>query len=227
MLYINIWKRVVKMVINEIDAGLLMNRIQESEIFTRKFGTFAKSDYEVLMFTIFLESQKDNIRDYDISIALGIPESKVRNLRIKSQLLYPKEIDWVRELKTAITHGYYDSVVGNITITIENPSVQNLLRNKVEERYGVVGLSLNSKQLILPVESFLLLAALSEENPEYVIKELNKLLKKETKSKIKIENKSIKDRFLNGIPDLVSFIGSALALYETGKPIVQAIASVI
>lgn len=213
--------------INEIDMESLINRINESELFTRKFGTFAKSDYEVLMFTIFLDSQKENIRDYDISIALGIPESKVRNLRIKSQLLYPKEIDWVQELKTAITHGYYDSVVGNITITIENPSVQNLLRNKVEERYGVVGLTLNSKQLILPIESFLLLAALSEENPEHVIKELNTLLKKETKSKTKIENKSIKDRFLTGIPDLVSFVSSALSIYEQGKPIVQAIANII
>ncbi|MCQ2519189.1 MAG: hypothetical protein MJ107_01525 [Lachnospiraceae bacterium] len=215
------------MLINNIDLDKFKNRIQESELFSRKFGTFAKSDYEILMFTIFMDSQSENIRDYDISVALGIPESKVRNLRIKSQLLYPREINWVNELNNAISHGYYDPSIGTITITIENPSVQSLLKNKVEENYGVVGLTLNNKQLVLPVESFLLLAALSEENSDYVLKELNKLLIRETKSKAQIEKKSFKNRYLKNVPDVVSFVSNAMQIYSIGKPIVQAIISII
>ena len=212
---------------NSIDKELLMNRILESEVFTRKFGTFTKSDYEILMFTIFMDSQRSNIRDYDVSIALGIPESKVRNLRVKSQLLYPREINWIDELNSAIMHGYYDSSTGSITVTIEDPSVQSLLKNKVEENYGVVSLTLNNKQLVLPIESFLLLAAFSEENPDYVIESLNSLLRKETKNKYKIENKSLKEKFLKNVPDMVGFVSNALSIYSTGKPIVQAIISII
>lgn len=208
---------------NEINIEILQKRIQESDLFTRKFGTFTKTDYEILMFTIFMDSQTENARDYDISIALGIPESKVRSLRIKSQLLYPREINWVNELNRAITHGYYDQAAGNITITIENPNVRNLLKNKVEENYGVVGLTRNTKQLVLPVESFLLLAALSEENPDDVIRSLNRILREETKNKSKIENKSLREKFLNNVANVPSFLSTALSIYSTGAPIVRAL----
>ena len=210
-----------------IDSKVLQDRIQESELFSKRFGTFSKSDYEVLMFTIYLDSLGRYIRDYDISIALGIPESKVRSLRVKSQLLYPREINWVEELNNAINHGYYDTTTGFITITIEDPSVKNLLKNKIEENFGVVGLTLNSKQLNLPVESFLMLAAFSEENPEEVIKNLNDLFQKESKSKEKIERKSLKDRFLENVPDMVSFLSAAITLYDVGKPIVQSVFQII
>ena len=39
-----------------VDSKILQNRIQESELFSKRFGTFSKSDYEVLMFTIYLDS---------------------------------------------------------------------------------------------------------------------------------------------------------------------------
>ena len=43
-------------------------RLSEAEMFTRRFGTFSKSDYETLLFTIFLDSLDSPARDYDISI---------------------------------------------------------------------------------------------------------------------------------------------------------------
>ena len=63
-----------------ITGEILTNRIEEAELFTKRFGSFSKADYEVLMFTIYLDSLCGEVRDYDISIDLGITESKVRNL---------------------------------------------------------------------------------------------------------------------------------------------------
>lgn len=201
----------------------LAKRIQEAELYSRKFGSFAKSDYEVLMFTAYLDSLKKPARDYDISIALGITESKVRNLRIKSQLLYPRVLDWVEELTKSVSHGYYDSITGQITVTFEDPSVQSLMKNKIEEGFGTVGQSLNVKQLVLPVESFLMLAAYAENDEKATLEKLNEVLKSETKKKSKIEKKNLKARFLEGVPDAVSFISTALSIYQVGKPIVEAV----
>ena len=114
-------------------ASNSLKRMQEADLFTRRFGSFSKTDYEVLMFTIFLDSLPTPLRDYDISIALGITESKVRNLRIKSQLMYPRNLDWTKELAKSIEHGYYDRVTDQITVTFEDPSIQNLIKNKIEE----------------------------------------------------------------------------------------------
>ena len=205
----------------------LANRIQEAELFSRKFGSFTKSDYEVLMFTAYLDSLMKPARDQDISISLGITESKVRNLRVKSQLLYPRELNWVEELTKSVSHGYYDRMTGQITVTFEDPSVRSLLKNRIEEDFGMVGQSLNAKQLILPIESFLLLAANAETDEKKIIEELNKALKSETKKQSEIEKKNLKARFLEGVPDTVSFISSVISTYQRGRPVVDALLRII
>ena len=205
-----------------LDANCL-KRMQEADLFTRRFGSFSKSDYEVLMFTIFLDSLTIPLRDYDISIALGIIESKVRSLRVKSQLMYPKKLEWTEELTKSIEHGYYDKATGQITVTFEDPSIQNLMKNKIEEGFGTVGQTLNVKQLVLPVESFLLLAAFAEQDENDVLSKLNEKLAKESTKATKIERKKFKERFMNDIPDAVSFISSLLTIYSAGRPIIEAI----
>lgn len=211
----------------EIKSDIIQKRLRESELFSKKFGTFSKSDYEVLMFTMYLDSLTEYVRDYDISISLGIPESKVRSLRVKSQLLYPREIKWIQEIGSAINHGYYDSNSGQITITVENPSVRNYLRYIIEKNFGVVGLTLNSKQLVLPIESYMLLATLAEEDADQMILKLNKLIQDELKIKDRIEKKSFARRFLKGIPNLVGFVSASLDIYKNGRPIIEALINTI
>lgn len=201
----------------------VLKRFEEARVFTRHFGSFSKSDYEILMFTIFQDSLEKPLRDYDISIALGITESKVRSLRIKSQLLYPKKLEWTEELVKSIKHGYYDRIQQQVTVTFEDPSVQSLMKNMIEEKCGVVWQSLNVKQLILPVESFLLLAAFAEKDESAVLKSLQEAVRKESGQKAIIEKERIKDRFLHGVPDAAAFIASLLSIYSTGQPIIQAL----
>lgn len=180
----------------EVNSDILQKRIKESELFSNRFGTFSKSDYEILMFTIYLDSVKKNVRDYDISLALGIPESKVRNLRIKSQLLYPREINWIDDLKDAVDHGYYDPVSGHITVTIEDPCVRNIIKNEVESNFGMVSLTLNSKQLVLPIESYLMLATISEKDPDRVLDKLNEFFKRNLRKRKRLKKEHLRIDFL-------------------------------
>jgi len=203
----------------------LLSRIEEAKLFTNRFGSFNKADYEVLMFTVFLDCLEDDVRDYDISIALGIPESKVRTLRVKSQLQYPREIKWEEKLVTAIEHGSYDPITKMITISIEDPSVRNRIRYEVESKYGIVNLSLNNKQMILPVESFLILAACAEEDTDATIKRLNTELKK---SKIgEIEKGNLKSRFLKGVDDVAALVGNLRSIYTSGAVIVGVVSKLL
>lgn len=203
----------------------LAKRINEAKLFTKDFGSFSKADYEVLMFTVFLDCIEGEPKDYEISIQLGIPESKVRSLRLKSQLQYPRDIKWEENLVTAIEHGTYDRTTKMITVTIEDPSVRNMIRFEVESRFGTVNLSLNSKHLVLPVESFLILAACAEKDTDETLKKLNKELKK---SKLgEIEKGKLKNRVLKTVSDIGSVLGSVTNVYTAGAAIIVAVSSLI
>ena len=209
----------------QIDKDRLFTRIEEAELFSKHFGSFTKSDYEVLMFTVFLDSMEDEVRDYDISIALGITESKVRTLRVKSQLLYPRELKWVEQLTSALDHGFY--VDGMITITLENPSVRNMIRNEVESKYGTVNISLNSKQLVLPVESYLLLAACAEKDTDTVLQELNKRFIKDKEIIGGIQKEKFKARIFKNVNNVAEAIQNVIALFTYGRPIIEAVIRLI
>ena len=204
-----------------IDINKLGELIEESELFTKRFGSFNKSDYEVLMFTAYLDSIGKNVRDYDISVALGITESKVRLLREKSQLQYPRDILWVNQLSEALKNGFYDD--GMITVTIEDPSVRNRIRYEVESKYGTVNLTLNSKQLILPVESFLLLAACAEEDSDAVLAKLNTEFDRNEEIKGKIQRGKFKTRLFRNVNNVGTVLQSITAIYTLGKPIIEEI----
>ena len=201
-------------------AQAFQKRMEEAQLFSNRFGSFSKSDYEILMFTVFQDTLAEPMRDYDLSIALGITESKARSLRIKSQLVYPRKLDWVQAIEKALSHGYYDPTTKQITITLDDPSIQSCLKNMIEERCGIVGQTLNRSQLVLPVESFLLLASFAEENPDEVIKKLNQMLQRNGKNQGKIEKKAFTARPLKTVSDLAKFVEAAAGLYLSGQNIV-------
>lgn len=205
----------------------IFNRIKEANIFSRHFGSFSKTDFEVLFFTIYLDSVQGPVRDYNISIDLGITESKARNLRVKSQLMYPKEIKWENELAKELNHAHYDATTKQITLTIEDPSVQSKIKNVIETEFGTVGHSLNYKQLVLPIESFLILATHAEKNQNEVFKKLCNQYKNFTKSERKIEKSTLLSNFLDDIDKPVEFIVSLLSIYDISKPLIQSLLNLI
>ena len=219
----------IKNCVNELDDSsrilqeALYRRVEEANLFSKQFGSFSKSDYEILMFTVFLDTQQEPVRDYDLSIQLGLTESKVRNLRVKSQLLYPKSLNWIRAISESLEHGFYDRETKQITITIEDPSVQNKIKNVIETNCGHVGFTLNRKQIVLNVESFLILAAFAETDTDETINRINEKYKEVTGTQDRIEKKAFGKRFLHKCTDSIGFINSIAGLFSVGAPIVNAI----
>ena len=97
---------------------IVAKRLDEAQLFTKHFGSFSKADFETLLFSIYLDMLDKPVRDYDISVELGITESKVRSLRIKSQLLYPRQLLWEEELKKALSKGHFNENDCSISIMI-------------------------------------------------------------------------------------------------------------
>jgi hypothetical protein len=201
----------------------LANCINEADLYSPKFASFNKSDFELLLFTAYLDSLKVPARDYDISIDLGLTESRVRSLRERSQLRYPRELNWVEELSKSLSQSHYDQNSKQITVSFENPSVQNIIKNITEEEFGTVGYTLNRKHLVLPVEGFLLLAVHAEEDKEKTLEKLNKVLKSELSEEAKIEKGNLGNRFLGNVQDVASVVDSLSPVFSLGAPLVQSL----
>lgn len=216
---------------NIIDkAEIIANRLETAELFTRRFGSFAKSDYEILMFSIYLDLHDKPIRDYDMSLALGITESKVRSLRIKSQLYYPKELNWQDELCKALNKSSLDKRNLTITVMIEDPSVQSLLKSKIEEMYATVHLSLNAKLMTLPVESYLLLAMELEEDRDVALQKLNQKWQQDNKDAEAITKETLITRIWNTTKSLTSLQGLVKAsklLFPAAAPILEILETIL
>lgn len=203
---------------------------EEAELFTRRFGSFNKQDFEVMLFTIYMDSYDGEPRDYDISVALGITESRARNLRVKLQLMYPRSINEIDALTTAINGGHYHSDTRDVTITIENPSVRNSIKNKLELENFNVGLTLNNKQLVLPIESIVIIAAILDIDSDKVFANLKEELKKENIDISKIEGKKFKEKFFDSIDTadkLVSILSNIKSSYFNASAIIVALSNIV
>lgn len=107
-----------------------------SRYYNRNFGMMSKTDFETLLFDIYIEHllcNKLNFDDYSISKALGISQSKVRSLKIKKELQYPHEdFDWVDAFSKEIIKASYDDLTKIVTIPISDPNVLVELRYYIE-----------------------------------------------------------------------------------------------
>ena len=69
-------------------ASDAFNEIAE-RYFNHNFGQMSKADFEILLFRLYQENLQRNqlpADDFSIAAALGITESKVRNMKIKTAL---------------------------------------------------------------------------------------------------------------------------------------------
>ena len=177
-----------------------------SEHFYKKnFGTFAKMDMELLMFKFYIEKLIDNEKnddntidynlcsDYRISKELGITQQKVRNLKVKKQLVYPSDFKWEKSLALLTNNARYDSVSRKISINIPDPNLFLDIQNFIEEHGGYIETQLNKKILHIRAEYYLALALEIEDstNRKKIKKELIKELKESNKDEKSFENKDI------------------------------------
>lgn len=163
----------------------------------RNFGQMQKTDFETLMFSLYLDrildENEENMRtysDYTLSKLLGITQSRVSNLKVRKELLYPYErFDWRESLKRVIEHARYED--GKIKISIPDKNLFLETKNAIEESGGYIETQLNSSLLQIRPEYFVdLMVAASDGDSQR--DEITQKLKDDLRKR-GIENKKISE----------------------------------
>ena len=171
--------------------------------FERNFGTMSKSDFETFLFSEFIDNVGyvdgscrkgfSNADDYTISKQLGITQSRVRALRERKDLKYPKKDPdwWKKEFKNISKNIKIEE--GYVKLLIDDVNVLNEARHYIEVRGWFDECSLNKKLFKIPLGCYIEL--LSDQA-------LEDLFTEDVKEKIenwngKKEDKSLISNFLN------------------------------
>lgn len=180
------------------------------EYYYGNFGKMQKSDFEVLMFSIYLDSilekEETNMNaysDYELSKQLGITQSRVSNLKVKKQLSYPyKNFDWKKSFERLLENARFSN--GKIMINIPDKNLFLEVKNAIEVNGGYVEKQLTSSLLQIPVEYYLdLVLSVSEESEKKeILKRLNKYNQEEKINIETIKRKSINDIMQGGLREV-------------------------
>ena len=134
------------------------------------FGATNKQDLDTLIFSLYLERilEKDqydynSYSDYRLSKELGLTQSKVSNLKVKKELLYPyHNFDWRISFQKVITNATFED--NKIKIFIRDKNLFLELKNAIEENGGFIEIQLTPNLLQVKLCYFLdLMIAISEE----------------------------------------------------------------
>lgn len=182
------------------------------KFYNHNFGTFSKSEMELMMFNFYIKKivltnvGSDNTlnynrsSDYYISKDLGITQQKVNNLKIKNQLVNPIEFDWKKSFLKLVGNARFDNKSGKVLINIPDPNLYIEIKHYLENYGGYIETQLNRNLLKIRVEYFiqLLVEIEPEKERNIIIKEIKKYIKKENKD----ENIFSKDNIAKSLLDL-------------------------
>lgn len=212
------------------DSSKSAFEILKDNYYKGNFGSLSKSEIDLLMFKFYIEdlikqNQRDDgtvdysqISDYKIARVLGITPQRVRNLKIKKELVFPQQdFNWKDSLRRVLENENAIKVENNnIKVNIPDPNLFLAIQDYIESNGGYVDIHLNSKILSVRKEDFMILFALigTEEECKAVEKIINEEYKKinksggETLSKIQM----ISEILCNGVSaatDIASLFTSA------------------
>ncbi len=140
--------------------------------FEKNFGSTPKSSIELLMFHQFiLEEESSNMdhamsgltkyestSDFKIACKLGITPSRVRNLKLKEQLVYPrKNVDWKQYVLKMMEHVRLNENDETVELTIHHPWMFAQIKDYIESQNGQVYIQMNESLLSLPLDSYVIL----------------------------------------------------------------------
>lgn len=161
------------------------------------FGSTSKADFDVLMFSLYLEQilnqSEDDIwsySDYKLSKLLGITQQKVGSLKVKKELKYPyKQFDWRESFRRICKKAQY--IDGRIRLNIPDRNLFLEIKNAVEEQGGYLEMQLNSSLLVIHPEFFvdLMLCVQECEDKKKLKKEICQELRKHSVSTVDFDKK--------------------------------------
>lgn len=183
-----------------------------AHFYSQNFGQMSKADIELMMFHIYINKMISSIvaddgtvdysqcSDYRISKELGITQQRVRNLKIKNQLMYPIAYDWMKAFAKLTENARYEGKTGRVLINIPDPNLYLEIQNFIEEKGAFVEKQLNSKILQLRAEYYIdLIVSLEDEpNRQKIIKKLKKEFSAHFSEDHKFDERNIGKSLIDG-----------------------------
>lgn len=139
----------------------------ETEVFNTNFANLTKQRIETLLFSIYLDKLIDSgekFDDYTLGEQLGITQGRVRTLKERKQLLFPKEgYNWKENF---LQYLEYSRVSENqIKVNIPDVNVIKDLRHFLEEHNLFDNYQLNPKVFSCDIDVFISLCeCLNDDN---------------------------------------------------------------
>lgn len=218
------------------------DRIAEKYYFNN-FGTFSKSEIDLLMFDIYLEQSIINnklnddlvdynaVSDYKMARNLGITPQRIRNLKVKKQYVYPVKFDWKESLANILNDDKNIHIVDNktIKINIPDPNLFLAIQEEIEAEGGYLDIQLNSRLLSVPIDNFMIILKLISREDEYdkicekVIEKYNSINKE---NKIK-KGLATTKQITSIVKDITGSINNIVSVVKPNKIIETAISNLI
>jgi len=163
--------------------------------YTGNFGVASKAEIELLMFSIFMDEMIDhnsddqgvlnykNCSDYKMAEMLGIPQEKIKGLKIKKQARYPRYFDWKKSFRSIQDSIVYDADKKKIVIPVTDPNLYLSIRNFIEENDGYIEIQRGTNVLQMRPDHFCILLYLGLEDEKE-----KKKFQKEFVKKLKEKN---------------------------------------
>ncbi len=212
------------------------DRISE-RFYNRNFGQISKSDMELLMFDIYMQKllndnkQDDDMidyrkcSDYIISRNLGITQTRVRNLKIRNQLVYPIEFDWRRTFVELTKNAKYDTKGHRITIPISDPNLYYEIQNFIEEQGGYIEYTLNKRIFQIRAEYYIELILQLEQEPsrKKALQAIKEMVEKEKKIEKEFDGKHIGKSLIDCGINLQKVVETITGLISMGVNLINLI----
>lgn len=194
--------------------------------FNANFGHLSKSDIELMIFNFYIQKMvKDNsdndgiidfnkCSDYLISKELGITQQRVRNLKVKNQLINPMDFKWEKALAKLTENARYDKESHKVILNIPDPNLYIEVQNFIEESGAYVEKQLNSKVLQIRAEYYiaLILNIEDEKSCKRIVKELKKQFKKDNKKETAFDENNIGKSLIEGTVNITSIAANISSL---------------
>lgn len=122
------------------------------------FGSMNKNDFEVFIFSRLINTCYHGMNDYQLSLKLRIPISKVKRLRYEADLKYPIQKDYKTLFVEAMKGARYDNNEKPIIVfSIEDIALRQYLRDLLMKRGNFYDSSFNSDIVRISEKDFLCL----------------------------------------------------------------------
>ena len=214
------------------------------EYYYCNFGKMQKADFDVLMFSIYINQiiEKNQeadqtidyktISDYKLSQLLGITQQKIRNLKIKKQLVYPVDYTWEKTLAKLMHNARYDADSKKIFINIPDPNLYYEIENFIEEQGAYVEKTFNKKILTLRVEYYIALMIETEDSStkKDAKKNLIKHIKQTEKENISLDENNIGYTLkgcLKTSSDVISIINNLTSILNPENALLKALLNLL